>query len=156
RDRSPEEYREILRRISAGVDELVQISGDLALFSDPPGARDRSAAAAPLDGVLLRVHEKYRDRHDVAIAVEGSTAVRRSAEEDRLMRAIVLIVEHAVRHRKADGTVTLRVMPSTDRRVRLVLDAPPSGFWPHAWQAVIDDPAGAAGPLRLRTAQRLF
>ena len=156
RDRSPEEYREVLRRIAAGVDELVQISGDLALFGDPASRSIPEAAVAPLDGVLVRIRERYSKRDDVEIAMDPSTAVRVAAEEDRLLRALVLIIEHALRHRKGAGVVSLRAVPLADHRVRLLVEALPSGFWPQAWKALADSPDGVAGPLRLRTAQRLL
>ena len=155
RDRSPDEYRDVLRRIAAGVDELVQISGDLALFADPDGRAVPSATAAPLDGVLLRIRERYRENPRVEIVVDPPAAVRVAAEEDRLLRALVLIVEHAIRHRKGDGVISLRAAQEAGGGVRLLLDAR-SGFWPSAWKALADSPDGVAGPLRLRTAQRLL
>lgn len=156
RNRPAEEYREILRRIAAGVDELVRISGDLALFSEPGARAAPPTVAAPLDAVLMRVRERYRDRDDVEISVDGARALRVAVDEDRLLRAIVLLVEHAIRYRKADAVVSLRGSSMEGGRVRLAIDARPSGFWPHAWRALIDDAAGVTGTLRLSTVRRLL
>ena len=150
RDRTAGEYREALERIAAGVAELVEISGDLALVGEPPCA---AAGAADLAAVLSRVRDRYKGRHGIAIDVEVGAATRISGDEAHLARAIVLLLEHALRYRKDRGALQLRgCAGASSGRVRLVLDADASGFWPRAWQAL--SPAGATGPvpLRLRTA----
>src|SRR5262249_5698661 len=63
RDRSAEEYREVLRRIAAPVSELVAISGDLSLLSGPARRAGRPAASARLDMILARITSRYHENH---------------------------------------------------------------------------------------------
>ena len=150
RDRTAGEYREALERIAAGVAELVEMSADLALVGEPPGA---PAGAADLAAVLSRVRARYKGRRDVAIDVEFAAATRVSGDEVHLARAIVLLLEHALRYRKDHAALQLRGSAGgSSGRVCLVIDAPPSGFWPRAWRALSEDPTSGPVPLRLRTA----
>jgi len=153
RDRTPEEYRESLRRIAAGVSELVELSGDLTLLSDPVDATVASHAAI-LDVILARIRDRYTGRQDVRIESDERTSrARVTGNEERLARAITLVIDHALKFRKPGTSIFVRTAVPDARIVRLVIDAPPSGFWPHAWSAL----AGQAPvALRLRTAQRIL
>jgi signal transduction histidine kinase len=156
RDRSAADYREVLQRIGAGIAELVEISGDLTLLSDPPDAPLTAPPSAPLDTILWRIRDRYLGRDDLAIVVVGAAGVRVAGDEERLCRAVTLVLEHATRHRTGLAPVCLRAVAAPGGGVRLLVDAPPSGFWPHAWAAVTGDPRHAGGPLRLRSAQRIL
>ena len=156
RDRSGAEYREALRRIGAGISELVELSGDFVLLSDPPGAVTGVSASAPLAAILWRIRGRYQGRDEVSIAVDCGAHVRVAGDDDRLRRAITLVVEHALRHRKPQASVAVRVVPMAAGRVRLVVDAQPGGFWPHAWSSLTREAGDAAGPLRLRTARHIL
>jgi len=150
RDRTAGEYREALERIAAGVAELVEMSADLALVGEPPGA---AAGAADLGAILSRVRERYKGRPEIAVDVEFPAATRVSGDEAHLARAIVLVLEHALRYRKDHAALELRgCVGASDGPVRLVIEAHPSGFWPRAWRALSPAAAAAPVPLRLRTA----
>jgi len=149
RDRTAAEYREALERIAAGVAELVEMSADLALVGEPPGA---AAGAADLGAILSRVRDRYKGRQEIAVDVELPAATRVSGNEAHLARAIVLLLEHALRYRKDLAALQLRgCVGASNRPVRLVIEALPSGFWPRAWRALSKDAAAAPVPLRLRT-----
>lgn len=149
RDRSAGEYREALERIAAGVAELVEMSADLALVGETPGA---VAGAADLGAILSRVRARYRGRPDVAVAVDFPAATRVSGDEAHLARALVLLLEHALRYRKDHAALQLRgSVGSSDAPVRLVIEAHPSGFWPRGWRALSPPAAAAPVPFRLRT-----
>ena len=154
RDRTAAEYREALERIAAGVAELVEMSADLALVGEPPGA---AAGAADLGAILSRVRDRYKDRQEIAVDVEFPAATRVTGDEAHLARAIVLLLEHALRYRKDHAALQLHgCVGASDGRVRLVIEASSSGFWPRAWRAL--SPAAAPGPvpLRLRTVLRIL
>lgn len=154
RQRSAAEYREALERIAAGVAELVEISGDLTLLSDPPGHAGQSRPAS-LDAILSSLRTRYHGRDEVSIDARLPAGVRVAGNEPRLARAVVLIIEHALRYRQGNATVRLRAEVMATRRVRLIVEAPPFGFWPRAWHWLAESPRTAAGPLRLRTALRI-
>jgi len=157
RDRSAEEYREVLRRIATPVSELVAISSDLSLLGGP-GTRSPArivAASARLDLILARIAGRYQENGAVRMDVDAAGLVRVAGDEPRLGRAITLVVDHAIRYRRGHARVSVRVV-ATPGEARIVIDAQPSGFWPHAWEALRRPAAGPADPLRLRTARRIL
>src|SRR3954471_21545992 len=155
RERSATDYREALVRIAAGVAELVEISADLALLGDVPGDAAQSQQAA-LDSILSSVRHRYRGRDDVSIDAVLPAGLRMVGNEARLARAVVLVIEHALRYRQGKATVRLRGDDTASPRVGLIVDASPFGFWPRAWRWVTEVPRNAGGPLRLRTALRIL
>lgn len=154
RDRSAEEYREVLRRIAAPVSELVAISGDLSLLSGPPRRAGGTAASARLDLILARIASRFRENSAVRIDADAAGLVRVAGDEPRLGRAITLVIDHALRHRRGHATVSVRAAAASDD-VLVVINAQPSGFWPHAWESLRKATTGAGDPLRLRTARRI-
>jgi signal transduction histidine kinase len=155
RDRSAEEYREVLRRIAAPVSELVAISGDLSLLSGPGRQSARAGGAARLDLILARIASRYLENSAVCIDMDGAGLVGVRGDEPRLHRAITLAIDHAIRHRRGHATVSVRVLAAPGD-VRIVIDARPSGFWPHAWESLRRTTTGPGDPLRLRTARRII
>jgi signal transduction histidine kinase len=156
RDRSAEEYREVLRRIAAGVSELVTISGDLALLGGAERPAGDVSASARLDAILTLVRDRYHVSGDIRIAVADADCGCVVGDEKRLARAVALVVEHAIRHRRRNACVSVRAVRTSERGIRIVIDAEPSGFWPNAWTCLTVDPAPAASPLRLRTARHIL
>jgi signal transduction histidine kinase len=154
RDRSAAEYREVLRRLAGCVAELVAISGDLALLNEPVDPR-YAAKAARLDVVLTQIRDRYHGNGNIRVAVSDAPSMCVAGDERRLGRAIALLVEHAMRHRRGNACVTVGAVAVRDS-VRIVISAEPSGFWPHAWSSVRVNAADASGPLRLRTARRIL
>ena len=151
RERSVAEYREALLRIGEGIAELVEITGDLSLLND---VIDRPSIPAYLDTVLARVSDRFAAHRDVVVDAGRAAAVKIAADDVRLGRAIALVVEHAVRHRRGEATISLRV-EQAGGRARLLVDAQPPGFWPRAWRSLADGGTDPATPLRLRTALRI-
>jgi signal transduction histidine kinase len=151
RDRSAEEYREALRRIGEGVAELVEITADLSLLNDVSAT---PTVLAYLDTVLARVSDRFAAHHDVTIDAGGAGTIKIAADEARLGRAIALVIEHAVRHRRNDAKISLRVAQARGR-ARLLVEAQAPGFWPRAWRSLSDGGDDPATPLRLRTARRI-
>jgi signal transduction histidine kinase len=155
RDRSAEDYRAVLRRIAAPVSELVAISGDLTVIGEP-GDRPRALVAdARLDAILARIRTRYANEGAVRITVDVPSGARVAGDEPRLARAITLVIDHAVRYRRPDACISVRVVATSGGGVDIAIDATGSGFWPHTWSSLARD-AGPADPLRLRTARRLL
>jgi signal transduction histidine kinase len=155
RQRSTHEYRDALLRISLAIAELIDISADLTLLSEPLEAVAGTSRSATLEAILSRISDRYAGREDVDVAVEPASDARLEGSERNLTRAITLIVEHALRHRRAGARVSLRVVAVTATRVRMAVDARPPGIWPQAWTALHHAADHPAGPLRLRTARRI-
>jgi len=154
RERSAEEYREVLRRIAAPVSELVAISGDLTVIGEP-GDRPRGAGtSAWLDAILGRIRTRYASEGAVRLTVDAPSGTRVVGDEPRVARAVTLVIEHALRYRRPDASIAVRVVASAGS-VDIAIDATGSGFWPHTWSSLSRD-ADPADPLRLRTARRLL
>jgi signal transduction histidine kinase len=154
RERTAAEYREVLRRIASGVAELVAISGDLTLLNEPVGSHG-SVKSTRVDAILASLAERYGHDASVRVAAGDEAAVVVAGDEQRLRRAVTLVVEHALRHRRSNAIVTVRVA-SGSSAVAIAVEAQPPGFWPLAWSSLSADAASAAAPLRLRTARRIL
>jgi len=76
RERSPAEYRDALRRIAAAVSELVEISGDLTLLSEPLEDVAGPSHTAALDDIFATIHARYAARADVEVGLESASAAR--------------------------------------------------------------------------------
>jgi signal transduction histidine kinase len=157
RDRSPAEYREALRRIAVGISELVEISGDLTLLSESVPPPSDPPVSARLDTILSAIQNRYVEREDVTISLDGVGSVRVAGAAERLRRAITLVVEHAIRQRKGPATVSLHsTSTAAGNPICLVVDARPTGFWPNSWSSLAEGCGRSSGPLRLRTATRIL
>jgi len=157
RDRSPAEYRDALRRIAAGIAALVDITGDLTLLSEPPDAAGASLECASLSGVLSALSSRYSGHMSVQMLFEcgddAEALVR--GDERRIARAVTLVIEHAIRHRRGGTPVAVRARAAGDGCARVLIDAESTGFWPNTWAYLRASHAAAPGPLRLRAARRI-
>ena len=157
RERTPEAYRDTLRRIADRVAELDELTGDLASFgsaaevasSGRTDVGELLASLSPLAADGLRL-----EHPPAAMGVAG--------DQQRLARALTLLVQHAAGHRADGGTVRLRVEgPAGDAPlVELTIDVSPSRFPGRTWLHL--EPADdrgetvkTSGLFRLRTAAHL-
>jgi signal transduction histidine kinase len=155
RDRSAAEYRDALQRIATGVAELVAITGDLTLLSDPVAlARDASLSTC-LATVLTSVERWFAHSRAVRIEADAVAGMLVVGDQKRLQRATTLVIEHAIRYRRGDAHVAVRGFADGNGRRGITIEAPTGGFWPHAWQA-LGDHSDATVPLRLRIARRII
>src|SRR5262249_31006111 len=143
-----------LRRLPARVSGPVASSGVLRLLGGPPRRAGAPAASARLDLILARIASRFRENSAVRIDADAAGLVRVAGDEPRLGRAITLVIDHALRHRRGHATVSVRAAAASDGVLGGVKPQP-SGFWPHAWESLRKATTGAGDPLRLRTARRI-
>jgi signal transduction histidine kinase len=167
RERSPAAYREALSRAAVSIAELVDLTADLATLGQTSDAKDTLGRRARLDVMFAHVAGRCGAAADDAVVVESATTdVAVAGDEALLMRALTLVVEHAVRYRRDGARVRLRAASLEDHHLRLgaidlVVDAAPAGFWPNAWRFLVapgdsdHGPRPVSGPLRLRSAERI-
>jgi signal transduction histidine kinase len=167
RGRSPEDYRDALNRIAERVAELVDLSGDLAVLArGDEGSPRHVSGLARLDAPLASLREYCGPTFGgkVSVTCDGPPLTV-AGDELLLARALKLLVDHAVKHRRENAGVRLRRAADQDRSemasVDLVLDAPPSGFAPNTWHHLAVGSAAAghgypAGLIRLRAASLLI
>ena len=167
RERTAAAYREALSRIAVSVAELIELTGDLTFLGQETGDDPPTGRRARLDRILARVGERYASTPAIEVAIDP--AVRELAvtgDEGLLARAVTLVVEHAVRHRRDRARVTVRAArleAAGAPRIEIVVEGGEDAFWPHTWESLSPSadepgPAGAlgSGPLRLRTADRII
>jgi len=167
RERTAEAYRDALARIAVSVAELIELTGDLTFLGEERGDDPLTERRARVDRILAHVGE--RDASTTAVAFEIAPAAAETlvaGDEGLLARAVTLIVEHAVRHRRDRARITVRaanVEAAGPSRVEIVVEGGADAFWPHTWQSLgppVDKPGTAtplgSGPLRLRTADRII
>ena len=163
RDRSPAAYRDALSRIAECVAELVDLTGDLALYGGwSTQHADAPAHAARLAAVVEALKERYGARRGAPVtfvmgALHGSVAGRGTL----ITGALSLLVEHAVRHRRSGSRVLLRAVPAAEGpgtsagTIDFLLAATPGGFSPSTWEALAGGPGRTdppQGEMRVQTA----
>ena len=101
RERSPAEYRDALGWIADRVADLVDLTGDLALLchAAPPGGCP--STRTKLVAAFASLTRRYDTTSGIDLVIEGDTSeVVVAGDEQRLTRALALLVEHAVKHRR--------------------------------------------------------
>ncbi len=158
RDRSPEAYRETLLRMAQQVNELMDLTGDLAVLGDPDGFRTLADGSADLDAMAAHLSARYDPaRLRVRIA---PAQIQVAGHEKLLTRALRLVLDHALRYHAAGASIQLRTSgndAAAEGGVHLLLDAAGPGFSRHLWTHLADgesalDSKGLPGLLSLRTA----
>ena len=166
RDRSADAYRDALMRIAGSVADLVELTGDLSLLGEPGDDDGASASTARIDAILAPLRERYSSGADVTFAVAPAAAAAVvNGDEALLTRAVTLLVQYALAHRRtAAGLVVRAASPGVGAaafgRIDVIVDAATGTFWPHTWRSLGETtPGDAAGPstapLRLRIADRV-
>jgi signal transduction histidine kinase len=171
RERSAAAYRDALARVAISVAELVELTGDLTLFGEQSDDDPLPARQSRLDRVLARMIERYASIAATSFDVHPSLwEMPVAGDEALLARAVSLVIEHAVRHRRNHARLSIRVKESIDPRrgapgVEIVIEAGAGAFWPQTWQGLVGSPPDARAravpaltivPLRLRTADLII
>ena len=169
RERSAAAYRDALARIAASVAELVELTGDLTFLGEQGDDNPLPARRARPDRLFARVVERYTSNPATAFEIDPSLKeIAVAGDEGLLARAVSLVVEHAVRHRRNNARLSIRAKPTAEAlrdatHVEIVVAGGDDAFWTHTWQSLAASPQAAgpapalgSGPLRLRTADRII
>ena len=156
RERTPDEYRDILARIRDRVAELIDLTENLAVLGNLAGTREKAAHTSALASTLAEISQRFATTVETVVGDVPTFVV---GDESIVTRAIALLLHHALRHRHRDSRVRLTVGGSGSSLLtgmaEFLIDAPPVGFWPGAWRHLSpreSDAAADAVPVRLRTA----
>jgi len=168
RERTADAYREALTRIAGSVAELVELTGDLSVLGEPGDDDRASATTVRIDAILAPLRERYASNADVSFAVTPAAAAAAvTGDEALLTRAVTILVQYALAHRRTTAGLVIRAACPEDpagegEGIDVIVDAAAGTFWPHTWRGLGETPAAgdpAAGPfpaaLRLRTADRI-
>ena len=169
RERSAAAYRDALARIAASVAELVELTSDLTFLGEQGDDDPLPARRARPDRLFARVIERFAS--SVATGFELDPSLKEivvAGDEGLLARAVSLVVEHAVRHRRNGARLSIHAAPVSaslrdETHVAIVIAGGDDAFWPHTWQCLAacpqetgPAPALGGGPLRMRTADRII
>jgi signal transduction histidine kinase len=139
RERDASEYRETLVTVHDEVTRLQDLVADLLLLarndepSPPPTTHVDLAAIATLVAAHLQPLARTRDQ-TLTLAARPATVYGIAGDLERLMRNLV---ENAVRHTPARGTITLTVEHTGTRALIIVEDTGP-GIDPAALPRLFD------------------
>lgn len=158
RQRSVREYQQALERIAERTGELIEMTADLALLADP-AAGAREASAVRVDTLFASVAAQIRGSASDPLLIDAARLDSRILGDARLLgRALVLLVQHAWRHRRPAARIHLRCAHASSAVVPILIEASP-GFTADAWDGIRSrdgaDRSHAPGQLRLRTAARI-
>jgi light-regulated signal transduction histidine kinase (bacteriophytochrome) len=165
RERPAAAYRDALTRIDRRLGELVDLAGDLAVLGEVGDAIEPSTTAAPLDLLLDELVALLTAAYPNSVVCEGDAGGQSvCGDEQLLVRALMLLTRHAIKHRTTREPIRLRVVsretarghPTTD----LIIEAAAPDFSPECWRHLIDAtmPSAAAdapGFIALHAAARI-
>ena len=164
RERPAAAYREALTRIGASVRELMDLANDLSLLSETEDESGRMSKTTRLDVALARLADRLPDRNTSLRIETAADEVSVVGDELLIVRAVTLLIEHAMRHRCTPHPIRIRVTPcdpdAGEDMLALILEGEPPAFSPDAWQhlsstATEQAPANAPGLLALQTAAHI-
>jgi two-component system heavy metal sensor histidine kinase CusS len=163
RSRTPSAYREVLARVAEQAAELVELTGDLALFGDPDAFRGAGDATTDLEGLMGLLSLRFDSA--MVVVCPAPANLRVAGASSMLARALRLILDHAVRYRGPGSPVRFRAVTDTAAKlvpgVDLVLDAATPGFSRTTWHYLIHDEfdselIGRSGLMRLQAASHVI
>jgi heavy metal sensor kinase len=110
-ERSPEEYRRVLASGLEEVERLIRLSEDLLLLSRSMAGPEPTRAVVDLEGLLLLevfdLGARLGQAAGVTVRIEGATPAAARGDVTALRRALVNLVENAVKYTPRGGKVEL-------------------------------------------------
>jgi heavy metal sensor kinase len=123
--RSPEEYRRVLVSSLEEVERLIRLSEDLLLLSRSAAGPEPARAPVELEPLLLEVFDagaRLGQAAGVSVRVETAVPVSVRGEANALRRALLNLVENAIKYTPAGGKVELALVPDDGWAVVTVSD----------------------------------
>ena len=123
--RSPEEYRRVLHSSLEEVEQLIRVAEDLLLFSRSSAAIGLPRDRVDLEPIVLEALEAgVRRAHGTGVTVraEDIEPVTVLGEGGALRRAVLNLVDNAVKYTPAGGKVSLSLLVRDGRALIIVQD----------------------------------
>ena len=127
-DRSPEEYRRVLRSSLEEVERLIQLAEDLLVMSRSEAGGDQLRDRVDLEAVLLEVFDlaaRLGQAKEVSVRVEASEPAIVDGDAVAIRRAYRNLVENAIKYTPTGGKVELSLGREGDIACLAVADTGP-------------------------------
>ena len=124
-ERTPEEYRRVLHSALEEVEQLIRVAEDLLLFSRSSAAIGLPRDRVELEPIVLEALEMGARRAQgtgVAVRAEEIEPVAVLGEAGALRRAVLNLVDNAVKYTPAGGKVSLSLLVREGRALIVVAD----------------------------------
>jgi heavy metal sensor kinase len=124
-ERAPEEYRRVFASGLEEVERLIRLSEDLLLFSRSMAGPEPTRAVVDLEPLLLEVFDvgaRLGQAAGVSVRVEGAAPAPVRGDATALRRALLNLVENAVKYTPRGGKVELTLSAEAGTAVVAVAD----------------------------------
>jgi two-component system OmpR family sensor kinase len=124
-ERTAEDYRRVLRSSLEEVDRLIRLAEDLLLLSRANAGLDARSVAVELEPLMLDVLDvgtRLAQRTGVAVRLKEAAAVTVQGDASALRRAVLNLVENAVKYSPSGHTVELSLTVDADHVIIVVTD----------------------------------
>ena len=118
-----EEVQGTLVRMKAEVDRLIRLTTNLLYLAHADAGREVARRPVELDALCLEVCDQMRYlRNDVTLTVGRKEPVSILGDRDLLKQTLINLVDNALKHTAAGGSVELSVFPTEHEAVIRVAD----------------------------------
>ena len=124
-DRSPDEYRQVLASSLEEAERLIRLSEDLLLFSRALAAPEPGRALVDLEALLLDVFDvgaRLGQAAGVSVRIETAAPALVQGDATALRRALLNLVENAVKYTPGGGKVELSLVAGDGTAMLAVSD----------------------------------
>ena len=118
-----EEVQRTLVRMKAEVDRLIRLTTNLLYLAHADAGREVARRPVELDALCLEVCDQMRYlRNDVTLTVGRKEPVSILGDRDLLKQTLINLIDNALKHTTAGGSVKLSVFPTEHEAVIQVAD----------------------------------
>lgn len=118
-----EEVQRTLVRMKAEVDRLIRLTTNLLYLAHADAGREVARRPVELDALCLEVCDQMRYlRNDVTLTVGRTEPVSILGDRDLLKQTLINLIDNALKHTTAGGSVELSVFPTEHEAVIQVAD----------------------------------
>lgn len=145
KERSPEEYGDVIGSMLEEAEHLSHVVEQLLLMSKMSGDEMREtfvfvSLERVLENVLGQYEPLYQEK-EIAVSVSGAPGVAVEGQSSLLQQAVGNVLDNAIRHTPQGGTIEIQVSRHGETEALLCISDSGPGFSPFAVAAMNRQPA---------------